>query len=159
MESTGSIKANVQFLSFKMDKIEFSATQTLEALATQDLSDFETGYSFAFRNALRFVGQPQVLYVTGIQVGVIVKSKKSGQELGKGSFIITGLFSSDGVMDKNLEEKIIKYQCPAILLPYLRATISTVLSNAGFGTTPMPLINVNEAAKSANVTIEERQLK
>ncbi len=159
MESTGSIKANVQFVSFKMDKIEFSATQTLEALATQDLSDFETEYSFAFRNALRFIGQPQILYVTGLQVGVTVKSKKSGNEMGKGSFIITGLFSSDGVMDKKLEEKIIKYQCPAILLPYLRATIATVLSNAGFGTTPMPLINVNEAAKSANVTIEERQLK
>lgn len=158
MGSTGSIKANIQFLSYKMDKVDFSATQNLATLGAQDCSDFEAEYRFSFRNALRFVGQPQILYVTGVQAEVRIKSKISGAEMGKGIFIITGLFSADGVLTKQVEENLIKYQGPALLFPFLRANVSNLLSNFGFCCNPMPLINVNEAAKSLNLIIEERQL-
>lgn len=158
MESTGSIKANIQFLSYKMDRVDFSATQNLATLGAQNYADFEAEYRFSFRNALRFVGQPQILYVTGVQSEVRVKSKSTGAEMGKGTFIITGLFSADGILPKQTEENLIKFQGPAILFPYLRANVSNLLSNFGFNCNPMPLINVNEAAKSLNLAVEERQL-
>lgn len=61
---------------------------------------------------------------------------------------ISGAFSSDGRLEKTAEENLIKYQVPAILLPYLRGTITTFISNAGFGSVVIPLVNMNEVAKS-----------
>ena len=158
MESTNSIKANIQFLSYKMDKVDFSATPNLATLGAQDYSDFDAEYRYSFRNALKFTGLPMSLYVTGVQAEVRVTSKSSKEEMGKGVFVITGLFSADGILSKQTEENLIKYQGPAILFPFLRANVSNLLSNFGFSCNPMPLINVNEAAKSLNLTVEERQI-
>ncbi|MFI3257973.1 MAG: hypothetical protein R3Y36_06725 [Spirochaetales bacterium] len=42
-----------------------------------------------------------------------------------------------------------------ILLPYLRATLTSVLSSSGFSVILMPLININKVAKELNVEIED----
>ena len=55
-----------------------------------------------------------------------------------------------------VEDKIIKIQAPAILFPYLRASVTSVLLNAGFSQIQMPLINVNELASNFELTIEDR---
>lgn len=154
----GSIAASIQLVSYKMDRIDFSVTQTIGTLASTDYSDWKVGYSFSFRNALRFIDSPKTLYVTGLQADVSISSKGNGSELAKGTFVITGLFSADGTLDRQVEEKLAKFQGPAILLPYMRSAVSSVLSNAGFGVCPMPLININEAARNANIIIEDRQL-
>jgi preprotein translocase subunit SecB len=49
-------------------------------------------------------------------------------------------------MDNDLREKMIRQQAPAIIMPYLRATISMMLISAGFGGVTMPLINLYEMA-------------
>jgi preprotein translocase subunit SecB len=154
----GSITASVQLLSYKMDKIEFSATQTIGTILSVDSTDWEAQYSFSLRNALRFINNDRTAYVTGLRSNVSIVSKSSGTELAKGIFEITGLFSTDGTLDKQTEENLAKFQGPAILLPYMRSSVSSVLSSAGFGACLMPLININEAARNANIVIEDRQL-
>lgn len=69
--------------------------------------------------------------------------------------LLQDFFSSLGKFTKDVEEKIIKYQCPTILFPYIRAAISFTLSSAGFSTIVLPVINVNAAAKGANIKIVE----
>jgi preprotein translocase subunit SecB len=56
-------------------------------------------------------------------------------------------------MDKKLEENMVHVNIPAILLPYLRSAITTILSQAGFGTIVLPLINVHEVTRRKPVEI------
>jgi preprotein translocase subunit SecB len=48
---------------------------------------------------------------------------------------------------------MVRINIPAILLPYLRAAITTIISQAGFGTIVFPLINIYEIAASHPVNI------
>ncbi len=63
---------------------------------------------------------------------------------------ISGLFGVDeGQFKKELEEQLVKVQIPAILFPYVRASVTALLANAGFGSVMLPLINMNEVGKNA----------
>ncbi|MDQ7031324.1 MAG: protein-export chaperone SecB [Desulfonauticus sp.] len=53
----------------------------------------------------------------------------------------------EGKLEKEVEEKLVKYQIPALLFPYLRGTITSFLSNAGFASVILPLINIYALAK------------
>lgn len=153
---TGSIKSGIQFVSFKMDKIDFEVVQNLGVLSKRDHSDCEIAFDFGFRDALKFKKENHDDYVTGVQIQLSIKSKTNNQDIAHGTFVITGLFSSIGTLDKTYEEKIVKYQCPAILFPYIRAAISFTLSSAGFSTIVMPIVNVNAAAQDIDIKIIEQ---
>lgn len=153
--SSGSIKSGFQFDSYKVDKIEFSTKQNIATLASKPES-YEVKYSFAFRDALKYSKiAKNVLYVTGIKVFVSVMTKEDSTEMANGTFEITGLFHGIGTLDQNQEEALAKTQGPAILFPYARAIISQTLYNAGFAINLMPLLNVNEMARNANVKVIE----
>ncbi len=157
-DDRSSVTSGIQFNSFKMDKIDFSVTQELGVLAQKDHSNCEPLFEFAFRDALKFHGNENDSYVTGLQIKLVIKNKNNGKEIAHGLFIITGYFSSLGKFSKEIEEKIVKYQCPTILFPYIRAAISFTLSSAGFSTIVLPVINVNAAAQGANIRIVESEL-
>lgn len=155
MADNSSVTSGIQFESFKMDKIDFSVTPELGVLASVNHSDCDISFSIGFRNAFKYNIENKVTYVTGLKIDVKIENKEK-KELAKGTFIINGLFTSIGTLEKSVEEKIIKYQCPTILFPYIRASISFTLSSAGFSTLVMPLVNVNSAAKEANIEIIEQ---
>lgn len=63
------------------------------------------------------------------------------------------LHRKEEAVDKETEERLIKYQAPAILMPYLRAAMSFIVTSAGFSTIIFPLVNINAAARSCNIKI------
>ncbi len=63
---------------------------------------------------------------------------------------ISGVFNVEkGRLSKETEDQLVKVQIPAILFPYLRGAVTSLLANAGFGSVILPLINMNEVGKSS----------
>lgn len=149
------MKSGIQFESYKLDDILFQLVPEVNILAKKQYSNCEIKYQFAFRNALRLKEDIKISYVTGLKIDLTVFDKDLNKQIASGSFVITGLFSSTGEFSKEIEEKLIKYQAPTILFPYIRSSISLILATAGFSTIILPLINVAEAAKSLNLKIED----
>ncbi len=114
---------------------------------------------FAFR-------QPMYLrvarkYVAGMNVKLLLLpgppedasiSKESMVEIELG---ISGLFSvEEDKLAPEVEQDLVKVHAPAILFPYVRSTLTSLLSNAGFGSFILPLLNIQEMAKQAPATLE-----
>lgn len=91
-DDRSSVTSGIQFISFKMDRIDFSVTQELGVLAQRDHSNCEPVFEFAFRDALKFHGNDTDSYVTGLQVKLTIKNKSDGKEIAHGLFVITGFF-------------------------------------------------------------------
>lgn len=154
--SDSSIKSGIQFESFKIDSINFSVTPEVSVLASTEHSNCGVDFSFSFRDVFRFSNQEKVLYVTGLKVSLKVYNAETKKELAKGDFTITGLFSSRNVLDKDVEQNLVKCQGPALLFPYVRASITHTLTEAGFSTIVMPLVNINAMATNADVKIIDK---
>ncbi len=150
-----SIKSEIQFESYKLDSISFNLVPEVTVLAKKEHANCEVRYQFAFRHALRFKEAAKTSYVTGLKIDLSIFDKDLNMQIATGSFVITGLFSSTGQFTKEIEEQLIKLQAPTILFPYIRASISLILTSAGFSTIILPLINVAETAKSLNLKIED----
>ncbi len=69
---------------------------------------------------------------------------------------IAGLFRfiNNTQLDEEIKERLIRRQAPAILFPYLRAAVSNLILNTGFGCKPIPLVNINAMAVSNNAPFE-----
>lgn len=71
---------------------------------------------------------------------------------------IVGLFkvvdNDDFEKQQSNYEDLIKYQMPALLLPFLRATITSFFASAGYGSFIFPLINVFQMAQEKEITIK-----
>lgn len=150
-----SINSGIQFESYKIDNISFSLVPEVSILLKKVHSNCEVQYQFSFRNALRVKEASKVSYITGLKIDLLIHDKDLNRQIATGSFVITGFFSSTGEFSKETEEKLIKVQAPTILFPYIRASISLILSTAGFSTVILPLINVAKAASSLNLKIDD----
>ena len=89
-------------------------------------------------------------YVGGLNIHLDIFHNKEPQSnkneiIAQGDFGISGLFQPVN-LDPEQEEGMVQVNIPAILLPYLRAAITTILSQAGLGTIVFPLINIYEIA-------------
>ena len=154
MSHNGSIKSGLRFESYKIDKIDFHVQQTVSVLSSVNHSDCRIRFDLGFRDALRIKENEKTLYITGLQVSLkLMKKEADDKPIAEGNFVITGLFSTTGELDKETEESLVKYQGPAILMPYIRATISYTLAGAGFSPVMMPLINVNAAAADTDIKV------
>jgi len=152
----GGIESGFQFDSYKIDKIDFSVEQNINTLHSK-IDEYEPEYSFGFRDAFRYKNiADKVIYVTGLEIRVTIKSRADQHDMATGRFITTGLFYGVGKLSEKQEEMLAKVQGPAILFPYARSIVSQTLYNAGFAVPVMPLINVNELAKKMNVKIIDR---
>lgn len=154
-----SIKSGIQFESYKIDNISFNLVPEVAVLVKKVYANCEVKYQFSFRDALRFKEASKVSYVTGLKIDLIIYDKDENKQIATGSFVITGFFSSTGEFSKETEDNLIKFQAPTILFPYIRASISLILSTAGFSTVFLPLINVAEMAKSLNLKIEDASVE
>ena len=152
-----SIKAGIQLNSFKMDKIEFNVVPKLSVLASVNNSQTKTDFNVSFRNVIKFSKNSPVLYVTGLRILVSISQIDTDEQIANGEFIITGLFSSDMSLPKEQEDKLIKHQAPAILFPYLRSDISSVIASSGFSLVVLPLINIYELSKTVSIEIVESE--
>ena len=108
-------------------------------------------------------------YIGGLDVCLKMSSINSKKQIEKNSeeenktailelkIGIAGLFAvEEEKFSKEVEDNLVKVQIPAILFPYVRATITSLLANAGFGATILPLFNIHEIAKqSPSIKIKE----
>ena len=154
-----SIKSGIQFESYKIDKVSLELVPEVGILTKKNHSDCEIKYQFGFRDAMRFKKGDSVSYVTGLKVMLTIFDKKLNKDIASGEFVITGVFSSTGEVEKNIEETLIKVQAPAILFPYVRSAITMMLTTAGFSTIIMPLVNVAAIAKTLSIKIEDANMK
>jgi preprotein translocase subunit SecB len=56
-----------------------------------------------------------------------------------------------------MEEKLVRLQIPALLFPYLRPGVTSLLANAGFPGVMFPLINVQALAADAGNKIRVQE--
>jgi preprotein translocase subunit SecB len=148
----GSGVASFQFISFKIDNVNLDVTKNITVLAVNTiLQPNETEFTIGIRSPCKYLIDNAVHYVGGINVDVTISGSDKERIL-KGSFGISGLFCPRG-LDSQGEENMARINIPAILLPYLRSAITTILSQAGFGTIVLPLINIYEIAKNQPVDI------
>lgn len=157
-----SIAAQFQFKSFKVDRFKFSSKQKLSLLARlEGFAPDEWDIKFRFRTPMYFK-KPKI-YIGGLDMLVSIPESDQESEKSQGderdSLIsldagIAGVFTVDDDFDKKDEEVLVKIQIPALLLPYLRGTITSYLANAGYGTLVFPLINIHAVAKDALKDVE-----
>jgi preprotein translocase subunit SecB len=106
--------------------------------------------SIKLRNTEKFDINGSIHYVGGLSIQVIIHDEENQEEMLNGEFGISGIFAPVGDMEKSVEESFARINLPALLMPYIRAAITNILSQAGFGTVLFPLVNVYELAKKQN---------
>lgn len=155
--ASGSIKSGIQLETYKIDHIEFNVEESLSILASNSHSDCSVRFRYSFRDVYKYTQTDKTFYVNGLRIDLEIYPKdQTDKALATGIFVITGLFSTTGEFEKDIEEKLLKFQAPAILFPYVRAAISFTITSAGFSTIIMPLVNVNAAAHSIDLKIIEK---
>lgn len=156
--ASGSVKAGMQLETYKIDHMEFNVKETLGILASTSHTDCFVNFKFSFRDVYKYKISDKISYVTGLKIDLSIVSKNAPEDIiATGSFVITGLFNTTDELDKDIEEKLLKFQAPAILFPYLRAAISFTITSAGFSTIILPLVNVNAAAQTTELKIIEKE--
>lgn len=119
----GGIESAFQFLGFKVDRIRFDTLRTLEALSWSG---------------------PATPNDVTLQLG-----SRSPARVPSERICLGGMDAKVTVSAPSGEGREIL----AIPLPYLRAAITSLLSSAGFPSILFPLVNVQELAKKADLTI------
>lgn len=157
----GSVNSAFQFRAFKIDSVVLTMRQDLQTLEMTPGQDTDWAINISIRQPVHF--SRGRLYVVGVdcQLNLFQKAEKERTEDnalirikigGAGSF---GQLGTEQ-LSKELEETIVRAQFPALLFAHLRAAMTNLLASAGFGSVILPLINMNEIAKSfSNIPINE----
>lgn len=152
MASGSIVLSGLEFMSYRVIDMEIKTLHTIGMLFTEITSksgwDFKIGF-----NDITFEPE-EGFYIVPVSIKMKLLQLDDGKKRpSKNPYLsvqatISGVFrfTEECTMDNGLREKMIRQQAPAIVLPYLRATISTMLVSAGFGGVTMPLINVYEMA-------------
>jgi len=152
---SGSVESGFQFISYKLDTIHVDVTSDIGVIQdTSAIPPDRISMSFGFRNVTRFILDEKNAYIGGLNLKLEITNEEK-KVLLNGVFGIAGIFTTLIPMNQKQEENLAKLNIPTILMPYLRASITTTLSNAGFGTILMPLINIGEAAKTSSIQITD----
>ncbi|GHU70887.1 hypothetical protein FACS189450_06020 [Spirochaetia bacterium] len=145
--------ASFQFVSYKIDKTILKAAPNINTLMLPVFpSTAQIEISFGIRKVGKYFFSEKIHYIGGVDVTLKIFDKDKHLFL-NGEFGIAGLFQSSGKIEEQQEKNIALYNIPAILLPYLRSAITTVISQSGFGTFVLPLFNIYEIAKKNPVEI------
>jgi preprotein translocase subunit SecB len=155
------ITASFQFNSYKVDKVSFFTKPALDVLAQMNsLSSENMFFAFLIRTPIFF--KTNKFYVGGFDVVMkvlrdtaTIESETEEDILIKLDLGIAGIFK---VVDDRLlqeqETQLVKINIPALLMPYARSAITSLLANAGFGSVLLPLINIHELAKEQMKDVE-----
>lgn len=151
--------SSFSFSSYAIDKFNLSFGEKASGLLISEFAVANTEMEWIFSIKIanpKFIKSENV-YICGVACKATLKKveeteheeeDKADSTLLIIDAAISGIFKTDGQLEHETEERIAKAQAPAILLPYLRGTITTFLANAGFGTVIFPLININKVAET-----------
>ena len=139
----GGIVSSFQFLSYKIDKIAFEVQNKTDVLLA---NTFNKEWSIKLSLSRPIYIPAERMYIGGVGI-LLFYGKEENPEI-KLESRISGIFKVVGKdFSKEHEEKLVKYQIPAILSPYLRATVTNILASAGCGSVVLPLFNFNAFAE------------
>lgn len=169
--ATGSIESPFKFESYKIDTLRLDAKKELRLLASNDaVPEQEWNVNLRLRHPLFF--EEDGVYVGGVEARLFIlndegKAELDGdQEISRENFLLTleagiaGMFRVQAdALPKEVEEKLVKIQIPAILLPYLRAAMTSLLANAGYGSVMFPLFNIHALAEKTMGDVEVEVVK
>jgi len=158
------MKSGFRFLSYKIDNIKFSSIRDLGLLEfSQGFGGYPWEISIGIREPLYFKGAKK--YVGGLDTVFSLKNPEEKdretaavRQLVKIEIGIAGVFSvEEGRFEKTVEDQLVKIQIPAILFPYLRSAVTSILASSGYGSVILPLINIHAVAKDfeGKLTIKE----
>ncbi len=152
----GGVESTFQFIHYKIDIIEFHIKPDLNVVQYFPNPQDRISYTINLRVPMYYVQQKQ--YLSGVEVifRLFHKEEKPENELCSGRFGIMGVFAIPGeAPEQSVIDKMVKTHFPSLLLPYLRAAITSTLAHAGFGSVVMPLINMyalsDEALKNLQI--------
>ncbi len=154
----------IRFESYKIDRITFEMQHSINLLAANVISD-TWDLSFAIGKPLFSKSHKKYISTLQAKLQLMPEKKKDSptttdeKPLVKCEVSIAGLFSvEEGKLEKEVESNLLKLQLPAILTPYLRGTITAIMSHAGFGSIILPLINMQEVARSIEKDLEVQEI-
>lgn len=147
------IASPVFFDSFKVDRLLLQMKPHLELVDFQGMLNPQSwDVQIDLRVPTFFTKRKQ--YLGGFRMMLMLYPEDmSAEQRNEENFLISmdcsiiGLFRVESErMSTEAEHKFIKATIPAILMPYLRAAISSTFATSGFGTVKVPLINMAEMA-------------
>jgi preprotein translocase subunit SecB len=149
--SSSGVTAQFNFISYKIDSVNLKMnTQIQYLLNTDPIKPENLRLAIQLRSTEKFNINGSVQYVGGLSTKMTIIDEKTQEEILEGVFGISGIFTPVGSVESSAEENFVKVNLPALLMPYLRAVMTNILSNSGFGTVLFPLVNVYELAKNQN---------
>jgi len=158
-----SVTSSFQFISYKIDTLNLQMLRSFDLVQLTGTIDPKLWeMNIAIRPPQYF--KSKKMYLGGLDIKIDLpsgndKGSPEDKTLISLSVGIAGIFKvEDGTrLDKNLEDQLVKLQIPAILLPYARSAITSLMAHGGYGSIILPLINIHEVAKNtlANVPIAE----
>lgn len=166
MASGSIILSGLEFMSYRVVDMEIKTLPSIGMLFVG--INAESGWDFGIGFSDITFEPDEKLYIVPLAVTMRLlqidggEKRPSEEPYLSAQATISGVFrfTEECVMNEELREKMIKQQAPAILLPYLRATMSTMLVSAGFGGVTMPLINIYDMAgknKPANIITASKE--
>lgn len=152
MASGGIVVSGMEFMSYRVVEIELKTLSTIGMLFAEINS--KSGWDFEIGFGDITLESDEEIYIVPLTAAMRLLQIDDGERRSKAEpylsvqVTICGVFRFSGecTMNDELREKMIRQQAPAIVLPYLRATIGTMLVSAGFGGIAMPLVNIYEMA-------------
>ncbi|MCD6527017.1 MAG: protein-export chaperone SecB [Desulfuromonas sp.] len=165
----GSIVSSFQLQSYKIDNFRLDSVPNLQMLVSgSPFDDVEWQIQFKLRDPAFFTNDKA--YVGGLDLRIrAINCAEEGSEVETTEPVesdeplvsiqagISGLFRVGGDgdrFDEESEQRLAKLQIPALLFPYLRAAVTSMLANAGFGSVMLPLINLHAAASKEDIEIQ-----
>lgn len=166
---TASVDSGVissfQFLNYKVDSFSFdNKKKEVGEILHYFTGDENWSASIGIRQPTLY--KKSLSFIGGMQLTLLQHDKDMQDEKNKTEdnaimvlkCTIIGLFkildSSDFEKNKRVYEDLGRYQIPAILSPYLRATVTSYFGNAGYGGFVFPLINFTKLAYEQKVELE-----
>lgn len=145
--------SDFKFLSYKVHSLKLDVPLTAANVARSvdplDIWNMKIGV----REPVFFTKNK--VYLGGVDCGISLLDRSLPEEERPDKPIlsldigISGLFATEGRFEQAIEDQLVKVQIPALLFPYVRATVTSLLANAGFGSVILPLINMNEVGRTA----------
>lgn len=151
MDESG-VESAFQFLSYKIDTFHLEVTKDTRSLAHNAILDpSQVQMSLSIRSPIHIAADNTYVGGMDIQFSLFYSADRAeSNKLAEGKAGISGYFKVAGnALSKDAEENLVRLQIPALLLPYLRPAVTSLLLNAGFPGVVFPLINVHALAANA----------
>lgn len=131
------MKSVLSFESFIVDKITFTTNSDFKPI-----EEIEVDFTLSSRFAIDDNNAKVTLFCS------IFKDPEKENKPFSLEVILSGLFEFEELISDEEKKKLLEVNATAILFPYLRVLVSTIVSSSGFPTLILPIINVNDFIQS-----------